>query len=829
VIGLRVEQAIFGEQRGGHALRLTSGDKQVAEELASRLDLPDTAPPGVSWSPFISGFPHGNRYIFARTLLDPKASRAGMVFSHALLLPLPEVIQYANIGPIFDHLLTEPTQPDTLPTLDLTLDDRPHPTCPELIGVAEALATRGTGPVVYSGIDGFDNLIVQLWSRLWPDIRGTFAFRLSFGPNDISETTPPIFVCTPPALISRWRGYRIAERSGRRVTSAVAAFLLGDATGGLVSEFSRNIGAQLQTFGQLPLLEQLYRITTTEPDTFGNATGALRLVDKLSPDRSQGSIGKRSLLHRLAVRIESADATDILTLRNLRLDAFCQPEDISSKVRSWLERNPFAPPQDEAILSILEDATRQGGAIDWWQDAVITGIRAASRFSANGFATAVWRWAILRPSILGVLFDILDVDVTVESRLIDAAPATLDRSAADAVRRIAHGKLLPRLHGIAASMAYAAGDAIRLQIAMESPQPSIAGLSCAARNATPTEVVACALAIPDPSLLQIAGKTVSDDPTLLAAVDMTTAAAQALWATALNTNSSAWSGPADPSSTVSQILENLLDGGSADIGLLTNLAKTPLGNLGSFPRRSEVWGKLPSAARTGFLNTTAKAWLDQARTGSVPYQPEPDLEGVILASQELDTALAGLSTPGLTSGIQIVSALPRFDEAKFLRWMQRSLSNTRAVAAADAEALGHITLQRMWHHVLDEIVYLFKHGREDLRPALRICVPMLDFYTRLRFNLSPVTAGEKWESLETLAVEIYPNGPDQAELWDRAGGSNADLPREGNGRSRWHATLAQMRHGGRGLRIDQLLGVMLRDYPRNDRLRFLAGDEEFRG
>jgi hypothetical protein len=76
---MRVEQAIYGTVKNGHALKGASGDRKLAEELAQRLDLPDTEPQGADWSPTTSGFPVRDRYVIARTFSDPSVGRAGMV------------------------------------------------------------------------------------------------------------------------------------------------------------------------------------------------------------------------------------------------------------------------------------------------------------------------------------------------------------------------------------------------------------------------------------------------------------------------------------------------------------------------------------------------------------------------------------------------------------------------------------------------------------------------------------------------------------------------------------------------------------------------------
>jgi hypothetical protein len=827
---LRVEQAIFGEHRGGHALREASGDRRFANELSPRLDLPDTAPSGIEWSPFISGFSQGDRYVVARTFLDPEAPRAGMVLSHALIVPLQEVSCRANLLPLFDRLLSGPYQPAGLASFDVELDERQPPASPDLVGAAEALTTRGHGPVVRPGVERFDDLIVALWARLLPEIRATFAYRLSFGPSDIFETPPPALVCTPIALVTRWRGYRIVDSSTRDPASISASLLSGGAAGQPMLAFASDIGAEMRTFGEFPLLEQAYRLAVVEPDTFGNTTAALRLVEKLSLDPKKGDAGKVALLNRLSLHIDRADANSILTIRNLQLDAFEQREEIWAQVRRWTGRNTFPAAQDSGFLSIVEDISRETGALAPWRAAMTKGLRAASQVPSSDFASALWRWAQLKPSILNLLMDLVEFDAPLQSRLIKVAPRTLGHDAANAMMLVAKERQLRHLHGVAVSAAYAAPEAVRLQIAMEGETRSAEGLAFALRNARPPEVIACALEIVDePRLIDLAGKVAADQPTLLESVDMGSGPAQAVWQASLSRNPAAWRGPSDPRLAFNQVLMSMLNGGPVDHGLLAALAATPLADLSNFERRKEVWSRVNGVTRNRLVGATAKNWIDQSRTGSVLFSLDDDLQHEVLASRELSDALDGLSANGLAKGIQIVAALPSFDEHRFMRWVQTVTARTRAVTVADAEVLGRLTLDRRWHLVADELVSQLRRGREDLRPALRVCISLLGLFTRWSLNLSSLTSTEKWDSFEAVAADLYPSGPDHNELWERAGGSDADLPRNGNGRSRWHDTLGQMRRGGRRLKVDRLLREMQKDYPLNRELPFFAGDYEFGG
>ena len=92
-------------------------------------------------------------------------------------------------------------------------------------------------------------------------------------------------------------------------------------------------------------------------------------------------------------------------------------------------------------------------------------------------------------------------------------------------------------------------------------------------------------------------------------------------------------------------------------------------------------------------------------------------------------------------------------------------------------------LERRWEDVAAYLRGQLRFGRRDLKPALRACCDMLDWWDRFMFGLVPISEFEKWEAFQNLAVELYPGGPDEDGLWVRAGGADADLStREDGGR-----------------------------------------------
>jgi hypothetical protein len=209
-------------------------------------------------------------------------------------------------------------------------------------------------------------------------------------------------------------------------------------------------------------------------------------------------------------------------------------------------------------------------------------------------------------------------------------------------------------------------------------------------------------------------------------------------------------------------------------------------------------------------------------SAAVAYTPDRELEAVLLAGD----ALRVLFQTEVGAAIRIVSALSGYDETRFLSWLADLATSRHALATADAEALGRLVLERRWQRAVDEMVHLVRTGRDDLKPALRICYAMIGLVIRWWLGLSSVSYDEKWLALEELVADLYPTGPDHNELWDRAGGRQADLQSYGNGRARWREAIRQIRRG-KGPSAARLLGEMTHDYPLNDQLRHLAADPDF--
>jgi hypothetical protein len=70
---------------------------------------------------------------------------------------------------------------------------------------------------------------------------------------------------------------------------------------------------------------------------------------------------------------------------------------------------------------------------------------------------------------------------------------------------------------------------------------------------------------------------------------------------------------------------------------------------------------------------------------------------------------------------------------------------------------------------------------------------------------------------------LYPDGPTDGALWERAGGDNADLAKASTGRLRWGTALQAIISGQRGApSLGTLVDTMRSDYPHNADLKLLS-------
>lgn len=523
--------------------------------------------------------------------------------------------------------------------------------------------------------------------------------------------------------------------------------------------------------------------------------------------------------------MEGASAADILMLRNLTFSSFATVGEFWSTLRTRIKHATFDPEHDRTFVGLIADALDERQASASWRTAVIGGLRDLAASRGPGIATAIWRWIEVDGQVVACLLATLGVSGALERYLADAAPRNLAPETAEPLLRFATEERLHLLHAAIAAALYSPAEAVALQIKIEAPQ-SDAGFEVILKRAAPKDVVDLALQQAEPRLARFAAAAVASKPDLLRQQDLSDLRMQKIWARAMDINPEAWRGPSAPEVAFHRLLTDLIGGKPADMTLVAKLAATSIGDLESFEGRTKLWPILSDETRQALFSATIDGWLEKAGSGQIPFALDNVLMEAASREPRLSTLLEGPAL-NIIQALQIFTMLRNLDEPRFRLWLSGILNRLQAIATNDADAIGRLIQERRWSGAADDLLRCFRRARDDLKTALRACISLISLWDRWLSHISPLSSLEKWDLLADLAAELYPYGPDQDGLWERAGGKGSDLNRNGSGGARWHEALRQVRLG-KPPRISKLLGEMGKDYGQNPHLRSLASDYEFR-
>ena len=191
---ITIHQAFYGEVSRAHScIKQTIADPELTSFLIAFTDRPAALPPGVSLLPYLSGGSFSKYYIFTKTFPDQSATRAGMVFSHAIILNQTDISSIHNLQNIFS-LFVQSTENKNDELNEIKIDcSKESPVLvgknqPKYIQQTISAFISGVNPILFSGdIATFSNALQQIWNSPNKASRKKLKFRTSFTPSDIEN------------------------------------------------------------------------------------------------------------------------------------------------------------------------------------------------------------------------------------------------------------------------------------------------------------------------------------------------------------------------------------------------------------------------------------------------------------------------------------------------------------------------------------------------------------------------------------------------------------------------------------------------------------------
>ena len=814
------DEIMVGERNRAHDVLASTLPDDIARSLAHHLDLPGQLPPGFELQNYVSGFPYEGRYVVARTSQDPSAARQGMVFSHALVADLGAIGELVDIATVFERLKeSRPEAPITSKTTINASESKtkalPSP------ALCDMLVTSSDLPVVIENPLALEDVISTLWPRLLPGIRREMRFRLSFGPEE-SHLAKVHIVAVPPITVTRWPSTRVIElKHGPELPRTAAGRFLSSESKKDLCAFFAEMSIDCRTFETFRLASRVFEISKDEAE-FQETLIALRIIGSLQPDPSKGAGVKTQLLERLANRPGPGGAQEFLMLRNFDLKPFPTKSAFLEKITEGFDRLFEANPSAGALSDIAQSVFDPSQSTEDWQNACRTALARLSTAGTRSVAPLVWKMLLERPEVgrflLKQVMGVESMDRSMAECVDEAMRSNSDLSDALIAGGFVQAEtaiLINRHDGKLAEALKEACERDRNRYG-DGAVKHILGLM------KPNMLVTAALTVDDQIVMSAVAAAVASSPKLLAKLSLRERQVQKIWIEALKRSSKAWRIGSNVDALRNEVFDSLLSGELAS-NLLEHLVSSPLGNILDYPRRAEVWQALLDRNRNACLDSTAKAWIKSLpdRVSQADYfEPEQEL-ALTLASSKMRQAMSlALGRLPFQEMLNVFTGNAHLPDELFGEVFATYYQPDRHPSREELNRTAQLVATRGWINLTRSLWN--RYGMtDDLREFFHICADHLDLWDRVSNRLSHPSTSELDGLFVETACELYPLGPMDNEIWVRAGGKPSQLDTSGTGQRQWGSAIQKIRNGNQ-VRAASLIAEMRGDYPRNERLNYLA-------
>lgn len=821
-----IPHAIFGEVDHAHDVRGHCGvDRRILAAVQSATDLP---PHGgeVSWNAFVAGYPLKDVFAVQRTMPDPNASRSGMVRSHVAFLNW-DIISEVRLDRVFEEL--DPFKER----------DEWKPLKLEVVPASESAAPDGTRAVVESLVqngeanwcdeDTFENVVACVWDCLANSDRARLTFGLLFHPEAQAypQCEDPLGLwLVPPEVSHRWMDKPILGREsieGDRYILGSA--IMGEERGAQIRELARKLCIEKPTVHQWRTLSRLSPLVQDLDDLGTDGTrAAAQQVARIEVECGERSELVQTILDALAERTLLGGLEEVSALRAISWKSFRDGPEIRRHIVEQWVRDRFdgiSGRNDKELFRALRLATSGlGGDVgDDLREAVVEMSnekpeRATEIIIENvggGDGVDIFTWMSEQAQ-----FDI-DRHVRMASEgEVSVLPTSLRETAVD--QGWAH------VHALSCSEADPR-TAWREHLGLEGASGS--SMRLLARVVGMKATVETAALLRDEDLISLAGSLVSEDASVMDGFDSSMVGWLEVWSAAVEAGASLWIVEGQRENNVWSVLDRVQKHDCDVTGLLERFAQSEFANLACYPDRRVIWSLIPEELRDRYLSRTAIG----VATKLDEYMPiESELRKTLFNLK----VFRHLVSQHPESAVDVVIKLDGDRRYVNLVVGQASLGRSKA------RMIGKLVRERGWGDIADRIMELALSGRSDLVPAAQECRALLGAIDsiKLRFlvvsdhsattgDLERVVGGEIeadefWAAVHELMTGLYERGPNDREIWDRAGGERADLPTGKTGRERWRKAIEEIRNGGRGApSSEQLLETVVEDHPRNEEAQLL--------
>lgn len=728
-------EARYGNNDGAFALlSCPPGMEGYFMSLLNQVDLPDSAPPGSKWEPFVRGWTHKEYYLIALTKEDTEAARPGMISTRLLAVSIDNIARLENLQELFNYL-HQPTG-EYNPRVSFNQVPSPLQTSEngdKLNFVCHHLVTT-SNPLANIGQVGFENLITNLWLILSPELRKKLSFGFSFTPSDLSVSQADI-VSIPFSLESRWRGYKYKcePRLNRPLTLATKA-LLGHKDAKEFHKFLEFLKLQISSFPEFQQYARLWNYWQDRHDPNSDVIYALlRDLGTLIPSPLLGTDIKKEAISLAADRLKNSDAQGILSQRTVKVEAF--PDNakvLSDSITKWVKtqfQNP-KPPLSTSLLKVIIATTKP--SLNGWHVWVTDGIHQALNPINKTAAQTLWK-IFHEEGIFEMISDLLPNDAPTQEVLVQTFPTKINSKFCETIEKWASDRKWLTLWAKSAVTHMEFPETVALICQGRNKAAQTAALGTICPTAEPSEIWTTAFQNTNPLFTPFFVQVALENAEL--------------WNAQPN-NLKRWLellevvAPSQPElllrTDTAAVAQRIIDAWISDVPVTQGVA-TLLENAGrlefsKYSNRSQLWQKIPEPFLARSLSNTAIEWLrEYYNNPPEQFELEKELVQVLFQEDHRSSTFPSDSPFLLKNGFKLIEKWGH--ERACEQWLHTVASSSSTFSEEFAKEVGHYVAGKGWQTIVRQARH-YDHDwkRHDLWPIWRIYYDSLGFLDKMTFD-----------------------------------------------------------------------------------------------
>ena len=582
-----IHQSICGEvNKAWGLIKTTLPDVNIAKSIAFRTDLQDQTS-GINWNSAIRGFSEGDYFLIIKTFEDTAPDvRRGRKFSHVLMIPKTEIVVLDNIGQFISLLPEEINKNTVLEPISIETSSSNAGSIPDTIqgkfnklinGYINKKSYKNT--LIWIGQENFDIAVLELWKRLTTAERQNFQFGIAFN-NDDKRTDGISLIAVPESVQSKFVKsdfFIIGKNDNHEPTELIEQLLIGGTSvQQRITNFEKTIESKslsredialiakgIDTFEQVDSVKDLKKLNTLS-----------HIVAQYAPSVKQGTEFKQGLLNKIVQLTESANFSDLVILRNFKIDSFKgSKKTLSTVLIGWMKKYIFSIEyKSSGYTSFFEQVEESN--LNWWDKVIIQEIKAYLGTIQASKAATVYAWLMESPTILSMIKTFIDNSKNAESCFIEKLPKKISKELIRELKELSISNNWLRFYAHLLDRQFELVAALTELFKIDQDENYFEAIEVIIAEKDNNLIIDYAVDTGESRMIKVAGKYCHNTPKHLIRINVLNDNWQLIWTEAIENGNQVEAGLKEPTKEIHKLFDYLIDGNVVSERLIDKISQS---------------------------------------------------------------------------------------------------------------------------------------------------------------------------------------------------------------------------------------------------------------